>query len=319
LADVANERPASIDDHFRIGSISKTFMATVMLQLIDDGLVTLDTTVAEADPELAGKLPVYADITMKQLLGMTSGIEDYMNVPDAAVATVAQAPDTVWDPEQLIGFGVDAGVQPPGTPGYSTTNYIVLQEVAETLTGQPIQELIRERVTEPLGMTETALPYDDDTALPEPLSRGYLRAECVQELVDDGAEPVPAGTDTTDWNASYGQSGGGMHSTISDLGIWAASMSGNALLSDELAATRLEMHDFGMAPMTYGLGIIKLANEYGHEGEAIGWEGWVGHDPDSGLSVVIFTNTCSDLMGILEVEAAVDPAFLGAYMASQGG
>ncbi|MFV2063418.1 MAG: serine hydrolase domain-containing protein, partial [Chloroflexota bacterium] len=209
LADVADERPAGIDDRFRIGSASKTFMATVMLQLVEEGLVALDDTVADADPDLAERHPAQASITIEQLLGMTSGIPDYMNVPDAAVAALAAAPDTVWSADELIGFGADGDVSPPGTGGYSTTNYIALQEIAETLTGQTIQELIRERVSDPLGMTGTALPPNEDTTLPEPFARGYLSPACVEELVADGAEPVPAGTDTTDWNASYGQAGGG--------------------------------------------------------------------------------------------------------------
>ena len=235
LADVAGKRAAALDDHFRIGSISKTFMATVILQLIDEGKLALDDTVADVDPDLAERHPNLAGITIEQLLGMTSGIPDYMNVPDAAVAALIQAPRRPsGTADQLIGFGADGAVQPPGTGGYSTTNYIALQVIAETLTGKSIQDLIRERVTEPLGMTGTALPPNEDTTLPEPFARGYMSPACVDELVKDGAAPVPVGTDTTDWNASYGQSGGGMHSTIADLGIWAASMSGSALLSDEL-------------------------------------------------------------------------------------
>ena len=210
LADVAGKRPAALDDHFRIGSVSKTFMATVILQLIDEGKLALDDTVAAVDPDLAERHPNLAGITIEQLLGMTSGIPDYMNVPDAAVASLVEAPETtVWTSDQLIGFGADGAVQPPGTGGYSTTNYIALQVIAETLTGKSIQDLIRERVTEPLGMTGTALPPNEDTTLPEPLARGYMSPACVEELVKDGAKEVPADTDTTDWNASYGQSGGG--------------------------------------------------------------------------------------------------------------
>ena len=160
LADVAGERAASVDDHFRIGSVSKTFGAAIILQLIDEGLLALDDTVADADPALAERFPDIADIPVRDLLGMTSGIEDYMNVPDAAVAATAQQPDTQWEPLYLIGFGVGRGLQPLGTGGYSTTNYVILQEIAESLTGQSIQELLAERLTAPLGMPDTALPYN---------------------------------------------------------------------------------------------------------------------------------------------------------------
>ena len=118
------------------------------------------------------------------------------------------------------------------------------------------------------------------------------------------------GTDLTDWNASYGQIGGGMHSTLADLGTWAASMSGSSLLSDELAAERLEMHDGGLGIFTYGLGISQFVegfgNQYGHEGEAIGWEGWAGHDLATGESYVVFTNTCADTVPLLSAVAVLD-------------
>lgn len=310
LADVATKRPASLDDHFRIGSVSKTFMATVILQLIDEGKLKLSDTVATVDPDLATKHPNLAGITIEQLLGMTSGIPDYMNVPNAAVASLVKAPETtVWTEDQLIGYGADGTVKTPGTPGYSTTGYIALQVIAETLTGQSIQDLIRERVTEPLGMSGTALPPNDDTTLPDPVAHGYLSAACVGELVADGADPVPAGTDTTTWNASYGQSGGGMHSTVADLGTWAASMSGNSTLSEASADARLQFHDAALGPPQYGLGIMRFGNQVGHEGEAIGWEGWVGQDPTTGLKAVVFTNTCKAGEPVFQALGVIDPGF----------
>jgi D-alanyl-D-alanine carboxypeptidase len=307
LADVANERAASIEDHFRIGSISKTFGAAVILQLVDEGLLAIDDTVADADPELAERFPEVAEVPVRDLLGMTSGIEDYMNVKNSAVAALTQAPDTQWDPLDLIRFGIDAGVKPVGTPGYSTTGYVILQEIAESLTGQPIQELVRERLTEPLGMADTALPYNEDTTLPEPFARGYMSPACNTELVGDGAEPVADGLDLTNWNASYGQIGGSMHSTLADMGTWAASLSGNTTLSDELASERLELHDAGLGVFDYGLGIMRAGTQLGHEGEAIGWEGWAGHDPESGETFVVFTTTCSDSPALFSALAVLDP------------
>jgi D-alanyl-D-alanine carboxypeptidase len=132
---------------------------------------------------------------------------------------------------------------------------------------------------------------------------------CVDELVRDGAQPVPADTDTTDWNASYGQSGGGMHSTVADMGTWAASMSGNSLLSGTQADGRLQFHDAALGPMEYGLGVIRFGNQVGHEGEAIGWEGWAGQDPATGLNAVVFTTTCADSAVVFKALGVLDPAF----------
>lgn len=134
---------------------------------------------------------------------------------------------------------------------------------------------------------------------------------CNAELQRDGAEPVPDGTDLTDWNASYGQIGGSMHSNLADLGTWAASMSGSSTLSDELAAQRIEMHDAGLVVFPYGLGIMQAGTQLGHEGEAIGWEGWAGHDPESGESYVVFTNTCADTGALFSALAVLDPGMQG--------
>ena len=131
----------------------------------------------------------------------------------------SQDPTTVWTADQLIGSGIGRDVQPPGTGGYSTTNYIPLQEVAEELTGTSIQDLIAQRMTEPLGMTDGAAP-----------ERGHHPARARRTRIPElglhrGGQgrrrSVPEGQDPTDWNACYGQGGGGMQSTITDLGRWA--------------------------------------------------------------------------------------------------
>ena len=305
MADREAGRPASVEDTFRIGSISKTFTAAIILQLIDEGLVALDDTVADVDPDLAGGFPVLADLTIEQLLSMQSGIPDYLNVVDGAVGPIVEDPTTVWDADELIAFGVAGDVQPPGTGGYSTTNYIALQEIAETLTGESLADLIETRLTDPLGMSGTALPPNDDTTLPEPSAHGYIGPSCISEIEESGGS-VPVWTDTTTWNASYGQGGGGMYSTVADLGRWAASLSGTSTLSDDLAAQRLEPV-FALDFLDeYGLGIIKTGPTYGHSGEALGWEGYAVHDPETGVSLVIFTNTCGDSGALL-------PALFGLY------
>jgi CubicO group peptidase (beta-lactamase class C family) len=99
----------------------------------------------------------------------------------------------------------------------------VLQQIAETVTGTPLADLVSERLTGPLGI------------------------------------------DGTDWSASYGQGGGGVYCVVEDLGVRAASMSGNALLGDELAAERLTTSDIG-GGLLYGLRIMQLGPWIGHEG-----------------------------------------------------
>lgn len=278
---------ATLEDNYPIGSVTKGYTAVVVLQLVQDGDLALDDTVGELLPDLGQ--PDLESLTVEQLLSMTSGVADYVNVPDAVIAEVTDDPTRVWEPKELIAAGVGAGVDPAGTPGYSTTNYIVLQLIAESVAGEPLPDLIAERVTEPLGLDATFLPPPDDTTIPEPATRGYVAGQCVDEVEQDGGT-IEDGTDTTDWNSSWAQGGGGMISTTADLLGWAESLTGNVLLDDDLAAERLQVAPIG--GVDYGLGILQVGSWFGHEGEALGWEALAVQDPDTGVSVALATNGC---------------------------
>jgi D-alanyl-D-alanine carboxypeptidase len=295
--DAAAGQPATIEDHFRIGSTTKTFTATVILQLVDEGKLSLDDTVATLLPDLAAKHPEIADVTVESMLSMTSRIDDYLNVPDSVVAGVANDPTRVWQAEELIDVALEPGLLPEGTVKYSTTNSIIMQLIAESIEGKPLPELIDERLLTPLGMTESSLPIEDPS-LPEPFTSAHLNAGCVAELTADGAVGVDTDTDPTDWTISYAQGGGGMTSTLADLGLWADTTSGNDFLGPELQKARLvaDSEIQPGVPILYGLGIFQLGDSwYGHSGEAIGWQTLVIHNPDTGVSVVFAANSCNGL------------------------
>ncbi len=300
--EAAAGQPATLDDHFRIGSTTKAFTATVVLELVDEGALALDDTIGALLPDLAASHPEIADVTVEQLLSMTSRIQDYLNVTDAGgtnsvVADIVADPTRVWAPDELVDAALAAGLLPEGAVQYSTTNFIILQLIAESIEGRPLAESIDERILEPLGMTESSLPIEDPS-LPEPSAAGHLNAGCVGELVGDGATDVDTSTDPTDWTISYGQGGGGMTSTLTDLGLWADSNSGNAFLSEDLQAARLvaDSEIQPGVPEIYGLGIFQLGdNWYGHSGEAIGWQSLVVHDPDTGVSLAFAANACNSL------------------------
>lgn len=314
-ADLDSGRAASVEDHLRIGSISKTFTGAVVLQLVDEGLVELDATVEETAPELASRFPDVADRTVAQLLTMSSGIPDYANVPDGVVGGIAADPSRVWSADELVQIGIDGGLADPGTPGYSTTNYILLQEIAEDVTGTSLADLIAERLAGPLALEQTALPAADDVALPDPFARGYLTTACAEEIIEDGGTAAPgieAGADVTEWSHSWGQGGGGMYSTVEDLGTWAASMAGSSLLSPELAQERLDRAVAVEGVGDYGLGIIDFGGIYGHEGEIFGWEGVFFQEPVGGVSAVVAGNSCAINDVLLEAYAILNPAAAGA-------
>jgi D-alanyl-D-alanine carboxypeptidase len=287
---------ATTDDSFRIGSITKPFTATVILSLVADGKISLDGTIKQYLPALAAKHPEIANVTVDQLLRMQSGIPDYANVPtNGVIPQVTKNPTKVWTTDELIDIGVNAGVT-PGQPGYSTTNYLILGEIAQAVTGTPIEQLITDRVTKPLGLAKTVLPAPASTAAPQPQSRGYVTD--AQEIVSSGGT-VPLGTDVTDWN-SWGQAGGGMWSTLQELATFAASDSGNSLLPKKLATNRLKTKDIGNNTR-YGQGIIQFGPWVGHEGEALGYETWALRNTKTGVVYVASINSCCGTQALAAV------------------
>ena len=298
---------ATLDDFFRIGSITKSFTATVVLRLVDQGTVTLTDTIRKAAPKVAAAYPSVADRTVGQLLGMRSGIPDYANNPKSVIVrTAAKEPSHVFTADELIKGGLRFGLKPAGKKtDYSTTNYILLQLMTEEITGKPLAQQIAEGVTGPLGMTSSTLPPDDDTTLPDPKSYSALTPSCQGEFKASGAT-VKLGTDLTDWSASYGQGGGGMTGTVRDLAIWAASGSGDELLAKQTVATR---NTFTlMSGLEYGLGKLKIGDWVGHEGEAFGWETLAVNNPKSGAVAVFAINSCGVLLPILGMLDSAFPA-----------
>ena len=292
LAEVAGTK-ATVDDSLRIGSMTDTYTATVILQLVRERKLTLDGTVAKYSPELVAQFPELAPITVRQLLSMASGIPDYLQRPGGAINAIVANPQRVWTPEELIAEGVKLGMKPPGTLGYSTTNFIVLQLLAEQVTGKSLEDLIKTRITAPLDLKATELPPPEDTSLPAPVAHGYLNQGCVTEMAADGAPGVPAGTDVTDWNVSYAQGAGGMTSNLADMGTWAETTMGTTSLSKELGNLRIKTRNLGTG-LRYGLGIINFGDWFGHAGEGLGWESLALHNPKSGVTFVAATNACNN-------------------------
>jgi D-alanyl-D-alanine carboxypeptidase len=289
--------PMTLEHHSRIGSITKTFTGVAILQLVDEGTLSLDATVADIVPEIAEQFPETADVTVEQLVSMTSGLPDYANVPGSATAQAIEDPTKVWTPEDLIAAALEASeVQPIGTPGYSTTNFAILGRMYEAVTGDTIEAGIT-KVAEEAGLTDTALLPGDQNEMPDPSTHGYVDPAGVKDLKELAGVDLEAGTDTTDWSLSWGGAGGGAYSTIDDLFLWASTAAGNTLLSTELGTQRLQadvlLQDAGAA---YGLGIMQQVDGwYGHTGQAIGWEALAMHNPETGATMAVLVNSTGGL------------------------
>ncbi len=290
--------PMTLDHHSRIGSITKTMTAVAVLQQVDQGNLSLDDTVAKIIPDIADEFPPTADLTVEDLLSMTSGLPDYANVPGAATAQAVEDPTKVWTPEELIDTALEASeVQPVGTPGYSTTNFTILGLMFEAVTGETIEDGVT-RVAQEAGLSQTALLPGDQNEMPDPSTHGYIDDAGVGDLKNLAGVDVVAGTDVTEWSLSWGGAGGGAYSTIEDLLLWASTGSGNTLLSADLGEQRLPTEDnfIADAGIFYGLGMFSLIPGWiGHTGQAIGWEALEMYNPETGGAVAILTNGTSSL------------------------
>ena len=158
--------PITGDTEFHMASISKIFVATMVMQLVDEGTVDLDSPIKDYLPDLA----IDGDPTVRQVLGHRSGFVEHLN--PSFLAMVSEDPSKNYSPDEVLATvaGVPAG-EPGGDFEYANTNYIVLGLLIETLTGDTIDEALQARVAEPLGLTHTRFTvgdstYADDTAAP---------------------------------------------------------------------------------------------------------------------------------------------------------
>jgi len=298
---------AAIAEHGRIGSVTKTFTVTAVLEQVAQGKLRLDSTIADVLPDLAAMYPTIAKITVKQLAGMTSGIQDYANTGVVLKGVVAD-PTKVWTADELIAAAMTLPVAAPGTGGYSTTNTQILAKMLEKLTGKSAEQVVTE-VAQQAGLTDTMLQAPDVVAMPDPSSHGYIGSKAAADLTKLGA-PVKPGTDVTDWTASWGQAGGGMYSTVADLGKWAATGLGTSLLPADLAAqrfatTKIPEGNYGLGLQDWGKGWV------GHTGQLIGWESWVAYNKETGAAFVAIINDTSSIEGPVVVGMTLFPTLIG--------
>jgi D-alanyl-D-alanine carboxypeptidase len=258
-----------------IGSMTKTFVAVVVLQLAEEGRINLDAGIKPYLPALPG-----ADrITPRQLLQHTSGLGDYLDQP----AVLNDAKRT-WTPAELIAVAEAAGRtgQPGGPYSYSNTNYIVLGQIIEQATGNPWATEVRTRILQPLHMRHTAM-------IGRHAAPGY------------GLEGDHFVDQTDRWDPSVGGAAGGLRSTAPDLLVFTTAMASGRLLTragqNQMTAfiPASDLSAFGVVRHEYGLGLELYATDqvtvYGHLGSGAAHSAFMGFDPKSGASVVVMMNS----------------------------
>ncbi|MCB0916812.1 MAG: beta-lactamase family protein, partial [Actinobacteria bacterium] len=150
--------PVTLDDHVRIGSNTKTFTTSVILQLVDEGKIGLTDPVDDYWPGI----PNGDEITIEQLLNMRSGLFNYTTTRKLN-KSLDEDPDRVWEPRELLRMGISRPPYfPPGEGwAYSNTNTVLLGLIAEKIEGKPLGDIIEERLITPLGLANTSFPPSD--------------------------------------------------------------------------------------------------------------------------------------------------------------
>ncbi len=293
--DSTGKTSATSDSSFAIASVSKTFVAALMLELAQDGVLRLDDSIGRWLPELRSRPAFSADIvTIRQLLDHTSGIADYLTGELAAAAATA-GPAKRWIPDELLAF-VGTPTFAPGTNwAYSNTNYLLAGMIIERATGSSVASVLRTRILAPLGLRRTVLQPDETPAAP--VAHGYSADPSVSATggtVDpwDGSGLTPSGI-----IASAAWTAGGMVSTAPELARWASALYGGRVLSK---ASQAEMLDFSRtanlpAGGTYGLGVMRWFGDaglvVGHAGGTIGFQSGMWYLTKPQIVIVVLTNT----------------------------
>jgi D-alanyl-D-alanine carboxypeptidase len=303
VADLATGEPMTRDNQQKIGSITKTIVGTVMLQVIAEPEfdVSLDDTLDRWYPDF----PEASNITVRMLLNQSSGIgESGM----AQVDRICSDPHAIPTSDELIAVGA-ATPRADFAPGegfeYANTNYFLLGGILEQVTGVDLATLIRDRITEPYGMERSRFAPDGQVSAP--LAHGYSL------FCPELGEPV----DTLDWSNGESWAGGAMVSTLDDLHAWGDALGEGAGVTPELQAARYaELAPVpGATGAGYGLGAgVEVDVDTGcitsvsHAGAEPGYGTSVAYYPQTGAVFAMLGNGDGGTgEAVLEVSKALGP------------
>lgn len=292
LSDLEAETALDPNDRFRIGSVAKPYVATVVMQLVEEGELGLEDTVEQWLP---GTVPNGEQITLRQLLRHQSGTADYGQDPRVLQPYIEGDLGYVWTPEELVEIANEQGsvFRPGEDVAYSNTNYALVGLIVEEATGNPLGEELRTRIFEPLELTDTS--FATDGRIEQPYAHGYLLGE---------GKPI----DATEVYPFY-WGAGNIVADVDDVARFYSALFQGDLVSpeslEEMKKTVPENPD-----VAQGLGLVsgefECGRYYGHDGSAPGYFS-AAYTLDSGRQMVFLVNsvTLADTVGSPEAQKAL--------------
>ena len=311
VANVRTRRPLRPSDRIRIGSVTKTFTAIVALQLVREGRLALDDTVAS---RLPGALPYGDRVTLRELLNHTSGVPDDVATPLREVFFGDRL--RRWTPAEQLALVRDLPPRfAPGTSwAYSNTDSVLAGLMIEQATGRSLGDEVRERIVRPLGLRATSFPVGSARL-------GGRGAHGYSLPLGLGGRPEPGPLrDMTRMSPSFAWAAGNGVSTVGDVARLFRGLLGGRLLSPALLRQALTTVPTDRPGRRQGLGIELRDTPYGtlagHEGDIPGYSIAVLSALDGRRQAVVATNV---KFGPPEVDAAFDDALDAAARAAFAG
>ena len=262
--------------YMRIGSETKTFTVTAVLQLVDRHKLRLDDPIGRY---ISG-VPDGNVITIRELAEMRSGLPSY-TANKAWVKQLQADPYRPWTPRQLLAYGYSQKMLfKPGTSfNYSNTNTVLLGLLVQRLSGESLPLYITRHILTPLHLNHTS--FATNSRFPSPHADGYTNQTASGKTED-----------ATKWNPSWGWAAGAMISNLSDMRAWAKDVATGTLLTRRTQTQRerfLKAPGFGTAG--YGLGMFKVGGWIGHNGSLPGYQTLVVYLPARKATMVLLINS----------------------------
>ena len=272
-ADLAKKVPLTTADHFRIGSNTKTFVVSVLLQLVGEKKLALDDPIGRFD--VGVKIPNAANITVRELCDMRSGLFEAYDTPQFDQLNFKLPKN--FSPRMLVGWAVQQ--KPYFAPNqgyhYSNTNYLLLGLIIEAITKDSVGNQIRKRLLEPFGLKQTVFPQTE--AMPAPWARGYTLDK--SENWEDVSNTVPV---------AFAWAAGAMISDMNDIRRWIKLYATGAAGGRGTYADLTNCIPF-LGNTSFGLGITCSEGWYGYTGALPGYNTADYYSPSTGMTIVAWT------------------------------